>query len=182
MKIKIDTNKLAIYGLGADEYIYLYCYMQGVKPPDVVLKKINTVTLVDNKFIRIVPTGFIPLKKAQSLMSVVLKSQGVEQWINDWRNIWPEGVKTAGHYVRGDRADCVKKMTKFLEETEYDKDDVYAAARNYIQEKQKEGFKYTMTANNFIKKNDTSALATQCELGGKATEREDKYGGFHKNI
>lgn len=88
----------------------------------------------------------------------------VLEWIDEFREIFPKGVRSGGLPVRGDKQSCLKKIRKFLKEyTEYDKDLILKATKNYVENKARDQYNYMQTAHYFIYKNNTSTLAAECE-------------------
>lgn len=86
----------------------------------------------------------------------------VEYWIEDWIQLFPTGIKSGGYYIKSDKADCLKKMIKFLKTRKYTKDVIFQATKNYIAEKEKVNYAYIQQAHYFIEKDGVSTLATFC--------------------
>ncbi len=91
-------------------------------------------------------------------------------WIDEWVDIFPRGVKSGGRLLRGDKLSCMRKMRVFLREYPgYSKEIIMQATRNYIESKRNEGFAYTRCAVYFIYRVDSSRsdkvsdLATWCD-------------------
>jgi len=86
-----------------------------------------------------------------------------ETWINDWRNLWPKGVKSGGYPVRSNTIDIHNKMIKVMKKYKIDKDLIFKATELYLSERQREGYGYIQTASNFISKDQKSTLADFCD-------------------
>lgn len=86
-------------------------------------------------------------------------------WIQDWLNIFPKGVKTGPKLVRSDKSGCLKKMLKFRKEyPEYDVTLIFKATENYVEELAENDYMYMKAATYFIdKKDEGSELAARCE-------------------
>lgn len=88
----------------------------------------------------------------------------VKSWIDEWRTLFPAGVKTAGRPLRGDKQGVLKKMTAFCKANpKYTKEEIFEATKQYIFEKRLENFKFTTTADYFILKNGVSLLGSLIE-------------------
>lgn len=96
--------------------------------------------------------------------------QSVEEWINDWVQLFPSGIKSGGYYIRGNKEDCLKKMIKFLKVRRYNKEQVFQATKNYIARKAKENYSYMMKAEYFIEKDGISALASEISNMGEVVK------------
>lgn len=182
MKIQIDLVRLTTYNISADEYTFLLLRLLGKTVPKIISDRVNLVSLQQREFIKIVEGGFAKRPKLTKLFASVLESSKVEDWIDDWRYIWPSGVKSGGKLVRGSKADCTKKMKMFLARTNYTKDEVFAAATAYVLERKHHRYNYMSLANYFIKKDDDSPLEAWCEQLKEDGDRETSYGEFHKEI
>jgi len=182
MKVEIDLAKLSRYGLTADEYIFLLLRLIGKAVPEVIKNNVSLESLQTREFIKIVEGGFAKRAKLTKVFSAVLETAKVEEWIDEWRHLWPSGVKSGGKPVRGSKVDCTKKMKVFLARTGYTKDEVFAAANAYCLERKAHRYSYMTLANYFIKKDDDSPLEAWCEQLAEDTTRAEDYGGFHKEV
>lgn len=182
MRVELDLAKLVKYQLTADEYTFLLLRLLGKKVPPIIENSVSLESLQEREFIKIVEGGFSKRSKLTSLFSAVLETAKVEDWIDEWRNLWPSGIKSGGKPVRGSRIDCLKKMKLFLARTGYTKQDVFAAAQAYVLERKHHRYQYMTLANYFIKKDDDSPLEAWCELMQEDTERQTSFGDFHKEV
>lgn len=82
-------------------------------------------------------------------------------WIEEWISLFPKGIKSGGYYVKSNKEDCLKKMTKFIKTRKYSKEQIFQATKNYIDRKALENYSYMMRAEYFIEKDGTSTLATE---------------------
>ena len=86
------------------------------------------------------------------------------EWIDEYRNLFPVGIRSGGFPVRGDRKGCIKKMKAFLElYPEYTKEIILKVTKNYVEMKKLEGYAYMQLAHFFINKEGISSLASECE-------------------
>lgn len=85
-------------------------------------------------------------------------------WIDEFLDLFPKGVQTAGYYVRGDRRSCVANLRKFVKKyPEYNKDIILKATENYIERCRRKEWAYMQIAQNFVMKNTNSTLAAECQ-------------------
>jgi hypothetical protein len=91
-------------------------------------------------------------------------------WIDEWIDIFPRGVKSGGRLLRGDKNSCMRKMRVFVKEYSFSKDIIMSATKAYIESKKADNFNYTRCAVYFIYRiegnsihSKISDLATWCE-------------------
>jgi len=100
----------------------------------------------------------------QKIKQAPKKQDNVLEWINDYREIFPKGIRSGGMPVRGDKQSCLKKMRKFIiEYPEYETDLIIKATKNYVENKARSQYAFIQTAHYFIYKNNMSTLASECE-------------------
>jgi len=111
-------------------------------------------------------------------------SKGVEEWIDDYRELFPKSVTSGGYPVRGDRKACIKKMQQFIKENpEYsNKELILNATRSYINRKELENFRYMKLAHYFIMKDKVSSLASECEMILESEINSDKNSSFEEGM
>jgi hypothetical protein len=101
--------------------------------------------------------------KAKAIFKDVKHSIDVDDWINEWRSLFPEGVKSGGRPVRGTKSGCIIKMKAFINRTKYSKSAIEYATKAYLAERKKDGFKFLICADYFISKDGNSVLEAYCE-------------------
>lgn len=104
--------------------------------------------------------------KGEDLFKKVKKldKSDVHSWINEWRNLFPEGVNNSGYRYRGSRLECLKKMIKFVASYPFSKEEIFEATKRYIERFSVRGYLYMQQAHYFIEKKETgSNLASECE-------------------
>lgn len=103
-------------------------------------------------------------EKLSTLLSNKVNSEDVEDWIDEWYDLWPVGVKSGGLYVRTDKRGTLRKMKSFnLQYPMYDKDTIFQATKNYLLDQSIRGYSYCKLAPYFIYKDGMSILAGECE-------------------
>jgi len=182
MRVEIDLAKLTRHDISADEYTFILLKLLGKEVPDIIKNRVSLESLEERSFLKIIPGGFSKREKITKLFASVLESAKVEDWIDEWRHIWPSGVQSGGKPVRGSKDDCTKKMKVFLGKTGYTKQQVFDAAQAYVLERKHNRYQYMTLANYFIKKGDDSPLEAWCEQLDEDTSRQEDYGSFHKEV
>lgn len=115
----------------------------------------------------------IKLLDVKSLKAVNVSEAKIENWIDDWRNIFPKGKTRNGNPIKGSRLNCIKKMNLFIKTYKFSKQTIFKATQNYI-DGLKGDYDFIQTAQNFIEKNRTSNLASYCELIDSGYEEDIK--------
>lgn len=103
----------------------------------------------------------------------------VEEWIDEWRKLFPKGVRTGGYPVRGSRKGCLKKMRSFLKNrSDVSPEDIFKITERYVESKRKVGFNYMKIADYFIEKDGFSPLESMIDEGVE----EPRTQSFTENI
>jgi len=85
-------------------------------------------------------------------------------WIEDWYNLFPKGIKSGGYYVRTSIKDCDNKMSKFIKENpEFTKDIILESTKIYVEQMKVNNYSMMKLAPNFIQKDGISMLSGCCE-------------------
>lgn len=93
--------------------------------------------------------------------------------VEAYLDLFPKGVKNGGMKpLRSNVRDTVAKMKKFQVKYGYDKETILKATKNFI-ERLKGVYTYCPTAEYFIMKDGSSALATECEMIRTNAEEPD---------
>jgi len=96
----------------------------------------------------------------------------VHLWIDKWREIFPEGVNNLGYRYRGNKAECLIKMIKFVDSNDFSEEEIFKATKNYVDRFAIRGYAYMQQAHYFIHKRETgSALVSECEGLGEQSEQ-----------
>ncbi len=187
--MEVDINLLVETNLTPDEYVFLYYLAKGqmynvnlmpdydklertgfIKQGERIHIRKRGIDLIDNK---------IPVPKKK------VKSEGdTLQWIDEWRDLFPKGVKTAGYAIRGTRGGCIKKMKKFIKNNkEVTKEQIFNATKLYIEEKKRVRYAYMRIADYFIEKDGGSLLESFIEqLGDNETVSDQRLNTLTDDI
>lgn len=184
MKITIDIDKLYKNNLSATDYVFLWllsndredCITKVALPDVKELEKDGwlKITMKDEKL------SFVIKKKFFKLIEQELDKSNVENWIDDWLNLFPKGVKSGGYPVKGDKKNCLLKMKKFIvDHPGVNKEKIFDATKAYLDVKRKDNWAYTKLAKYFIEhKDDGSMLASYCEyIDDRMDQKEESSTG-----
>lgn len=194
--INIDLKLLKDNGLSPTEYCFLVCKYRNIPYIGVLAtnsQKLMCDSLENRGFIKNLDNFEISLRqKFIDLIKLDTSPLLIDTWIDEWRSLFPEKVKSSGRPVRGDKKSCLKKMISFCKEyPEYSKEAIFEATRIYIFEKQRENWAYMSCADYFIYKETvkgqrSSYLASLLEsIDGKETSLQILENGgdpFQKEI
>jgi len=191
MELVIDFKLLRENNLTPDTYCLLMSIL--LKEPYEFISgdslRITLNYLEREGWCKVTEEEVILRQKFLKLVDATDTSPGnVESWIDEWRELFPKGVKSGGRPVRGDKQGVLKKMKGFCKKyPNYKKKDIIDATKLYVFEKSRDRYNYMQCADYFIDKNNTSLLASFIEdLEGKENPLEliTKGGGsaFHKEI
>ena len=167
--MEVDINLLVETNLTPDEYVFLYYLAKGqmysvnlvpdydklekagfIKQGERIHIRKRGIDLIDNK---------IPVPE-----KIVKSEDDPSQWIDEWRDLFPKGVKTAGYSIRGTRGGCIKKMKRFIKNNkQVTKEQIFNATKLYIEEKKRVRYAYMRIADYFIEKEGGSLLESYIE-------------------
>lgn len=160
MKIEIDLDFLKSKNLSPSEYVVAYLIFQNLnetRNPTIEQSLEKKGFLVEGKIINL----FV--------------DTNCKLWIDEWLKLWPTGLYN-GYRVSGNRAQVINRMNKFLKDNpEYNKDIIFKATQNYLNEKRKTNYSYVKKNSKFISDSDGSVLEAECYavLNGKSTDALD---------
>lgn len=185
MIVEIDLEKLMDYKVSIQQYMFLqFIYQQQQGMFDTYLSIFDKFFDKDNLDI-LVYQGYLKLNKEElgyrftnlmitdkfiadfiekPFVSKIAKEK-VEDWIDEWYELWPRGVKSGGNtLVRSDKNGCLNKMKKFVKTNpSYSKEIILRATKNYLNHLRMNNWSYIQAAHYYIFKNDISNLASACE-------------------
>lgn len=146
---------------------------KGKTLPHYILTKdgAELVDFIKSEFItldEVVTSETIAVSGVENLKTDVIKGT-VDEWIDEWIELFPRGVKSGGRLLRSDKQSCLRKMKVFLREYNYSKDVIMAATAAYLNSKRNENYAYTRCAVYFIYRVEASSsgrfsdLASWCD-------------------
>jgi hypothetical protein len=165
--MELDIKLLVENKLTPNSYVYLYYLVNDMICP-IPLPSVSLTNLENRKYIKILSGRQIARRKARVLIDpeyvYAEPVEIVENWIEEWRELFPAGVKTGGYYVRGSKAGCLKKMKSFLKlNKKVTKNQIMSATKLYINESRSRRYSYMKMADYFINKDGTSMLESYLE-------------------
>lgn len=179
--VQIDVNKCFQNNLDFNEYVVLNFISLNREIPK--LENIENIlkSLSDKCFISIEKDKISLRAKTKTLFNVKsLENFDVENWVDEYRGLFPTGVKSGGYPVRGIKKTCVENIKKYMLEFNRTKEEILESTKIYVEKKQQENFNYMMLAHFFIYKNGSSMIESYIE---DLEERGNYYEeNFHKNV
>lgn len=174
------SNAIGLFLLYNKEYTKALEWYTGGEHIELEKIKLLLTHYQEHGYLKIVgdlPEGIEWRKKYLDLLPTESKqSILVDEWINNWRELWPSGVKSGGYYVKSNKEDLLNKMNKFIKKYKFTKEQIFEATINYLNEQKSKGWGYTKLANYFIDKDNVSILASYCANIGSKVEGKKDYG------
>lgn len=109
-----------------------------------------------------------------------IEREEVDNWIKEWRELFPVGINKIGRSYRGSPKDCLKKMKAFMKEYDFTREQIFKATENAINKASQDNYNYFPQANYFIEKNQHSMLAGYCENLDESIEGEENRKTINK--
>jgi hypothetical protein len=178
--MELNMNDLVEHELSPDEYVYLYYLVNNKILP---CRSMVSLNLLESKgFIKKTEARTVARQQAinlfrtkENLVTTVLSKtaknkalvKSIDSWIEEWRDLFPKGIKTAGQPVRGSKQGCNRKMKAFINNNkEVTKEQIFEATKLYIKEKAMNRYAYMTVAHYFIDKGGVSMLESYIEQLG----------------
>jgi len=174
MIFEVSTEDLIAYGIDLEQY--MLCMGLYTKSDDNMMRyygtygplsRVKIEILIERKLVRSVSTSSLSYSNLRLNEELFLKLLGIEtinSWIKEWFELWPQGVKSGGYYIRTDEKGCHVKLTRFTKKyPKYTKEIILEATRRYLSQRSLESYEYTKLAPNFIDQHGVSILAGECE-------------------
>jgi hypothetical protein len=184
INIEISLDVCKNHNITPSQYYILYLVhnklfeevktLRNTYKKDLYFKE-DILNLVHSGFLKHKGNDIKKLKISECSTQNIFKEEAPEEspwvtFINSYRDLFPTGVLSGNNYVRSSYKDCDYKMKQFIKNYPKYKDEdlILKATEAYIQRCRVTNFKYMKTAANFIIKDKSSVLASECEavLGG----------------
>lgn len=165
LSILVDNNKLNLK-LFAN---YLTYHYNRAKYINLVmdLESLNLVKIIGDLYdddLNPLLNSILVRAEGLKIFQDQLEATEIEELAKELRDLFPSGIKSGGYYVKGNLKDIKYKLVKFIKKyPKYDKDIIIKATKNYIDRKRAENWNMIKTIENFILKDNTSVLASECE-------------------
>jgi hypothetical protein len=151
MLVDIDEFSWDNYKL-TEEAVKVIEYLEG----EDVVKNVELVNLASRDTTEIVLDNKVIVEEEKETI--------FDQFVEEFRNKWPEGRNGGGVSFRGNKVDIKNKLIKFMNKYKFNKETILSAADSYLAPFKRKGFEYCQAAEYFILKNQTSTLAGHCEM------------------
>ena len=191
MEIFVNLTDLEELNLTPSLYCYLATLYYG-KEYNVVsdeLKGHMDVKLEQLGYLKVTEQGPVIRKKCDTMFEKGVPSdESVDAWIDEWRDIFPTGVKSGNRPVRGDKKGVYTKMKVFVKNNpKITKEQIIEATRQYVFDASLKSYNYMICADYFINKNGSSmlgAMIEDVEARGSTLRNTERGGGsaWHKEI
>jgi len=193
MEVQLDIDSIKQNNLTPHLYLFLLYLEENRKFPWPVSEE-ELEFLQKESWVRFSSEGIILRPKFAKefpgktpLKNTSQRKEVVEDWVDEWRNLFPAGVKSGGRPIKGDKKGVLKKMKAFVKEyPKTSKEDIFRATKNYILEKKQEDYKFMICADYLINKDGSSMLSSLIESletdSGQSKIIEERGGKFHKEI
>ena len=114
--------------------------------------------------------------KVEITPAKAVKPEGVGKWIAEWRSLFPRGKNpNTDKLFKGDKPMCLKNMTKFMKEYDYNKEEIFDVTQEAIDKARDENWMFFPAAHYFINKQDRgSKLAELLEFKREGGEDEGR--------
>lgn len=191
MEIFISLSDLKELDLTPSLYCYLATLFFSKEYPlaSDQLKSNMNIKLEQLGYLKVTEEGIALREKCNTLFEKGIPSnEGVDTWIEEWRDLFPTGVKSGGRPVRGDKKGVTSKMKAFVKSNPtITKMEIMDATRQYVFEASLKSFQFMICADYFISKNNSSMLGAMVEdvqTRGSSLKDTETGGGssWHKEI
>jgi len=167
--MELNIKTLVSKKLTPNSYVYLYYLVHKMICP-IPLPNVSLTNLENKGYIKMEANGKITFrKKAVKLIEgeeykYIEPVNRVDEWIEEWRELFPKGIKTGGYYIKGSPKGCLKKMTAFIKDyNKVTKEQIFKATEKYVEEYKRRNFQYMKLAEYFISKDNVSTLYSYIE-------------------
>jgi len=112
---------------------------------------------------------------------VTVEKEGLDEFVQKYLELFPKGVKNGGNKpLRSNATDVKGKFVKFFQKYKHSRETVLKATEHML-ERCRGVYTYCHTAEYFIMKDGSSALATECDLV-QSGEGEELINPFEKRM
>lgn len=168
MIVTIDTDIIGQLGISPNEFCLIFLLYNDCK--NTIEASAEMILNLEAKgFIKDQEDGIILRKKALDLFSKPVtsipdKQNELESFVEKYRSLFPQGVKSGNRLVKGDKHGCLSKLKNFkLKYPEYSQDEILEATKVYIDLCRKRNYDKMTSADYFVEKDKVSMLAGYLE-------------------
>jgi hypothetical protein len=191
MEIFVNLTDLEELNLTPSLYCYLATlyYKQEYNVVSENLKRHMDTKLEQLGYLKVTEEGPVLRSKCDTMFKKGVPSEeSVDEWIEEWRDLFPKGVKSGNRPVRGDRKGVYTKMKVFVKNNpKVTKEQIIDATRQYVFDANLKSYQYMICADYFISKNGSSmlgAMIEDVEDRGSTLRNTESGGGssWHREI
>jgi len=173
-------NRIIKSGLTPNAFYVLYNCKQGVESSKLINSSLEVTRLSAEGWLsdnNVTPKGLNLIQDIDSYFKAKKKSTSKDilganfmDKIEEYLEIFPKFKLPSGKYARSDKKNLENNFRWFFETHSYDWDTVINATKMYVDEYERQGYKYMRTSQYFIRKLNPaektfeSELANYCEV------------------
>ncbi len=179
MKVTLNLKKLIELQINATQYLLLLAIAHDKLTNTLKYVLYNDLDLYILQSLKVLEVRDI------SKLTFTIKPENIETakkllsidnitWIREWYDLWPEGVKSMGYYVKSNFESVESKMENFVHKHDYTKNVIMDATKTYIEEMRHKGWKGMQLAAYFIEKQKSSTLEAYCKQSSRTEDHESR--------
>lgn len=187
-------NKLIKNNLTPNQFYILWCNKNNLSPLFNLSLSVEYMRLINDGWLTedkvLTGKAFVLIQELESYFKNSKKKTSSDilgdnfmKRIDEYLEIFPKFKLPSGKYARSDKKNLENNFRWFFETHSYEWDTVINATKMYVDEYEKQGFKYMRTSQYFIRKLNAaektfeSELANYCEvyLNGDADFRQSHF-------
>lgn len=163
-------NKLIESRINPNQFYILYCIHTGEEAqfvnPFLDMRALRTMEYLD-KTNKITQKGIALLKEMDGMMKapeVKPAHQVSPEFLTAYYEMWPRIKLGSGKYARTDKKSLEVVFKWFFKTYEYSESTILQATAAYLNEYESQNWEYMRTSQYFVRKDDTSDLASYCAI------------------
>ena len=174
-------NKLIKNNLTPNQFYLLWCKKHNICPLLNLNLTIEYMRLTNDEWLledgKLTGKAFVLVQELESFFknskkktSSVIMGENFDDYISEYLEIFPKFKLPSGKYARSDKKNLENNFRWFFETHNYDWNTVIEATKMYVDEYERQGYKYMRTSQYFIRKQNSaektfeSELANYCEV------------------
>ncbi len=175
--------------LSPNQFFVLYCMQQSISPNNVnlhqELRHLQNTEYLDQEN-KLLPKAISTIAKIESFFKIHKKKtsnqllgEDFSKKINEYNELFPKKKAGSGKYMRTSPKNLEANFRWFFENFTYSWETILKATEMYLSKQQDENYKYTRTSMYFIRKQDSSKIASSdladyCEIVESGETIQDK--------
>jgi hypothetical protein len=175
--------------LSPNQFFVLYCMQQSISPNNVnlhqELRHLQNTEYLDQEN-KLLPKAISTIAKIESFFKIHKKKtsnqllgEDFNKKINEYNELFPKKKAGSGKYMRTSPKNLEANFRWFFENFTYSWETILKATEMYLSKQQDENYKYTRTSMYFIRKQDSSKIASSdladyCEIVESGETIQDK--------